>query len=323
MIFYLVKREHTYTLGAFLKGLGAELAPRITLLPYERLRLLPALRGGTYIFSDIERLSPQEAEAAARLWEHLAGRPGTRLLNHPTRTLRRYELLRRLHEEGVNDFNVYRLTEGRRPPVRLPAFVRMDDEHRGAQTGLLRTPGEIEEALAQIDREGLCRDNRIVCEFFDTSDAAGIYRKYSAFMIGGAVVARHLFFSRDWMVKYANLADEPLLDEERRYVEGNPHEARLRELFALARVEYGRIDYSLHEGRFQVWEINTNPCLVSPSSEKIAARAPVNQAFARRAVAAFEAVDDGGGESVPNPLYVRVPLKRRLKDAVKLCLGRL
>lgn len=45
------------------------------------------------------------------------------------------------------------------------------------------------------------------------------------------------------------------------YVLGNPHEAAPRRIFALAGVDYGRIDYGVRGETLQVWEINTNPTL--------------------------------------------------------------
>jgi hypothetical protein len=53
------------------------------------------------------------------------------------------------------------------------------------------------------------------------------------------------------------------------YLQAHPHEAELRKIFDLANIEYGRIDYSLLNGKIQVWEINTNPNITS-SPMKIA-----------------------------------------------------
>ena len=53
-----------------------------------------------------------------------------------------------------------------------------------------------------------------------------------------------------------------LLEKERRYLETNPHEQDLREFFKLARIDYGKIDYSILGDRLQVWEINTNPHII-------------------------------------------------------------
>ena len=51
-----------------------------------------------------------------------------RVLNHPTTSMRRYELLRTLFERGDSSFNVYRLTECRQPQ-RWPVFIREENEH--------------------------------------------------------------------------------------------------------------------------------------------------------------------------------------------------
>ena len=109
----------------------------------------------------------------------------------------------------------------------------------------------------------MSRERLLIEEFCDTRDASGLYRKYSAFAIGERIVPRHVFFSRDWLLKAPQLVAQELVAEELAYVRDNPHEAALREIFALARITYGRIDYALKDGRVQVWEINTNPQLLS------------------------------------------------------------
>jgi hypothetical protein len=322
LIFYLTTRPHAYTIGQFLESWGKALAARIKPIPYEQLTWTGILPGGTYIFSDIERLAPREAELAAQVWEQLAAsQPGIRLLNHPTRSMRRYELLRTLHDMGRNDYNVYHLVEGRAP--RLPVFLRCESDHCGARTPLLHTPEELRAATLELDRGGQSREDMLITEFCDTSDQQGIVRKYSAFAVGERIVPRHLFFSRNWMLKYADLSDEAQLREERDYIEGNPHEALLKELFRLARLDYGRIDYNMLDGRPQVWEINTNPMIISAHSSVIPERHGVHQTFLRLITAAFEAIDSpGGGEIRLSLPRQRPPLKRRLKQAIKLCLGR-
>ena len=69
--------------------------------------------------------------------------------------------------------------------------------------------------------------------------------------------------SDGWFVKgRTRIVSKAIVDEEQRYVEENPHAEVLRERFALANVEYGRIDYGFVNGRLQVYEINTNPTIV-------------------------------------------------------------
>jgi hypothetical protein len=53
------------------------------------------LPNGTYIFSDLDRLTKIQAALAALVWEQLAlGGRSVQLLNHPQRSRRRYELPR-------------------------------------------------------------------------------------------------------------------------------------------------------------------------------------------------------------------------------------
>src|SRR5262249_42167607 len=43
-----------------------------------------------------------------------------------------------------------------------------------------------------------------------------------------------------------------------------PHRQALGEIFQAAGIEYGRIDYSVLDGRIVTWEINTNPTIAVP-----------------------------------------------------------
>ena len=63
------------------------------------------------------------------------------------------------------------------------------------------------------------------------------------------------------LTKY--LMTPEVVEKERRYLTENPHERELREIFRLARIDYGRIDYAMLGDRLQVWEINTNPSITS------------------------------------------------------------
>lgn len=264
MICYLVTSPFFFTTTTYYKTWGREFAPQVRLRFYEHLSRTTRLPAGTYIFSDIERLEPTQAEAAARLWADLdASDKPVRLLNHPTRSMRRYELLRTLYKHGLNRFNIYRLTELEQPRS-FPVFIRGENDHKGNLTPLLYTQAQLDDAIADFDRAGRSRNDKVIVEFCDTSDAHGIFRKYSAFVVGDRIIPTHIFFTRGWMAKVAfaetDLTTE-LVCEERRFVEENPHEQALREIARLARIEYGRIDYALHDGQLQVWEINTNPTM--------------------------------------------------------------
>ncbi len=283
MIYFLTTPESADTIRVYLKGAGARVAGRLVPMVYEELFAASALAAGTYCFADLELLSDAERDRAARRWEELAAR-GCRLLNHPTRSLLRYELLRLLHRRGVNAFDVHRLADGE-SPKRFPVFLRAANDHKGSASPLLGSAEELDAAVAALRARGERLDGKLVVEFCNTVDTDGLYRKYGAFIVGDRILPRHLFFSRHWVVKDWSVLDEALLREEYQYLTTNPHERQLREIFAAARIEYGRIDYSLRGGEMQVWEINTNPIIIGMGPSRAPAppaRGPA--ARARRAV---------------------------------------
>jgi hypothetical protein len=93
------------------------------------------------------------------------------------------------------------------------------------------------------------------------------------------------------MIKVPELFDDESLRLEDEYVATNPHAAELARIFALARVDYGRVDYGLLENRIQVWEINTNPLLPTFHGPGGHARATVNARVAHALMEAFRALD--------------------------------
>jgi hypothetical protein len=244
---------------------------------------------GTYVFADVERLSPEETVKADVLWRALAQSGGAvRLLNHPARSMRRYELLRNLYEHGVNRFNVYRLTEARWPE-RYPVFLRQENDHLGPRSPILPSRDQLEETLRTLDQTG-CREGMLITEFCDTADPQGIYRKYGAFIIGDRVFPKHLTFSRYWANQGPDLTEDDMLAEERQYVERNPHEAALRKICRLARIEYGKIDYGILDGQLQVWEIATNPTIDAPKARRHPARLGLLERFDEQVGEALERI---------------------------------
>lgn len=295
MIVYLVRRRHRYTIDLFLASHGHRLPFRLEVIPWERALRARRLPVATYLFCDLERLGPADQERAARLHAALTAAPGARVLNDPLRSLGRYELLRRLHVEGHNDFDAVRLTEARWPE-RWPVFVRDEREHVGALTPLLRSREELEAAVAGLVAEGRTRDGRIAVEFGAEPDADGWFRKYGAFRVGDRIVPRHVFWSEHWVVRSAGRVDAEREAEELRYVRENPHEAELREIFDLAHIDYGRIDYGLVGGRVQTFEINTNAVLAGDDGSGPQRRA-VHEHFVKAFVAALAVVD---GDASPD-----------------------
>ena len=274
MIYFLTTRRARYTIGVYLKNVAPDAQRWLTPLTYERWLTRRRHLPGVYVLSDIERLSPRQASRAAAVCDELAGAGPCRVLNYPLRSLRRFELLRTLQSRGANRFNVYRPAEAN-DVRRYPVFVRGENDHKGPQSPLLANREALDQTLRHLGRRWKGWRPKIITEFCDTADAQGVYRKFSAFKIGDRIIPRGVFFSQHWMVKTWGLTDDALLEEERRYVFTNPHEAELRDVFRLARIDYGRIDYALQDGALQTWEINTNPSLPSGYSDASAPRKPV------------------------------------------------
>jgi hypothetical protein len=174
-------------------------------------------------------------------------------------------------------------------------FLRNELDHEGRRSGLLADADALAAALRATAATDTASHRTLVVEFVDTADVHGVYRKYAAFMVGDTVLARHLIGSTDWQVKEADLLDAQFLREELEYVEANPHETELRALFALAHVDYGRLDYSFDaDGCMQVWEINTNPTIVMPTYNHRRPRAPVRDLFASRLAPCWTEIDRRG-----------------------------
>jgi hypothetical protein len=261
MIRYLFHGPHAYTLNSFLAGFKWEIAAHFETIDYRRFLRRSRLPVSSYIFSDLERLSNDELEQAARAWQALEGAGGNiRLLNHPLRIMRRYELLRVLYEAGINRFNVYRLTECRRPE-RFPVFIRVANDHRKAETPLLYTQKELDDAIEGLLSAGKGRAGRIITEYCHPEiDGRGYYRKYGAYIIAGEIIPSGIIFGDSWVVQMPNMPyDAYMLKERERYLRDDAHIDQLQRVASLAHIDYGRIDFALVKDRVQVFEINTNP----------------------------------------------------------------
>ena len=239
---------------------------------------------------------------------------------------RRFELLELLGESGRNRFRAVRATEVS-ALQHFPVFLREADEHTGPLTELLHDRREVERALVWVRMKGYRLRDLIAVEFCDTSDEAGIFRKYCAYNVGGRIVPRHVTCGRGWMVRHGTAqVDDANIQEEREYMRSNPHEAWLHETFELAGIDYGRADYALLDGQPQLWEINLNPTVgrvlhPRPGHQRLpehirALRQPARRAFYEQFQDALEAIDQPqGGDSieidVPRQVLARIEAERR------------
>lgn len=262
MIHFWVDYESRYGIISYLASRGQAIADLFRVRYYEDLPGCRSLSPQTHIFSALDQLRPNQLEMVGQVWDQLrAAGSGVRLLNDPRKVLCRYELLRRLHAAGINDYRVFRARDWDEVD-RFPVFIREDRGHTGNLTGLLRNKKELHSSLRALRLRLQSLEDLLIVEFCDTSDPSGVFRKYSAFKIGNEIIPRHLSFSPHWMVKAETRdvnADTALKEVE--HLERDPHADWLREVFSLAEVDYGRMDYGVLGDRPQVWEINLNPTM--------------------------------------------------------------
>lgn len=292
MISYLATPGHFYTVRRLIDDWMPRLGDLFHIADYpDALETDLSAFGRTVIFSDIDRLTAKERTAAVSLADGLE-RTGRRVLNHPAKVLGRYELLRRLRDNGTNDFNAYRAYDPRLWwSARFPAFVRLEAGHSGSYSKLLTGRFALLRRLLGAVREYPLSD-LLVIEFMDVSDPeSGLFRKYSYLRIGDQFLPRHMLFSRAWEVKYADLYSAEFAAEERAFVNSDHHSAALRSIFDLAGIEYGRIDYSCRpsDDVLQIWEINTNPSLAPDRAKLPSERLALQTEMIGRVAAAFEA----------------------------------
>jgi hypothetical protein len=259
MIYYVSHPYHLYTLAVVLLWYGEELQPHFRFVPYHRLYFLREAGPGAVIWCDFDRLSETDIELAVRLRNELE-QSSLVQLNHPLRSEQRFELLKRLHREGVNAFDV------RRPDESLeglcyPVFLRDEIGARYAPPALIADRPSLDAAIAALPASKIRRP--MIVEFGAKPGPDGCYRKYGAYRVGEDIFPQHCFVQPHWFVKFGSFLMSEHYAEHLAYVEHNPHAAELKTLFDAARIEYGRIDYTLVDGRIQVFEINTNPSVLN------------------------------------------------------------
>jgi hypothetical protein len=282
---------------------------------------LTALEATGTIFAALDQVAPTALSTADEVrTQLLAAHSGAPVLNSATGSLRRYALLRRLYEIGWNRFNVVRGTDDP-GALRYPVFIRYEHRHNGNLTPLLHDRRALDRALGQLVVRGASVAELLIVEFCETAGTDGLYRKYSAMRIGERILPRHLHASASWMAKsQTSDGDERLVREELDYLNDHPHAKWLSDVFELAQIEYGRIDYGLFRGQPQVWEINTNPTLGRGEGRRRTARDSTRQlrepgrVIAHRLmIDAFKALERPD-PSASLPIAISEPVRRRLRS---------
>jgi hypothetical protein len=258
VIYYVCHPAHTYTCAVVLLWYGDELRPFFRLVPYGVLHLLHDAAPGTVIWTDFDRLDENQLAQAARIRTQFEGKNLTHL-NHPLHSEQRYDMLARLYNEGVNSFGV------RRPDhpldgLRYPVFLRDEVGALSSPPPLLPDRSSLQAAIAALP---LARINKpMIVEFGAQPGSDGYYRKFGAYRVGDQIFPQHCFISANWFLKYSDSLLPEHYAEHLAYVADNPHASELRRCFDAAKIDYGRIDYTLVDGRLQIFEINTNPAVL-------------------------------------------------------------
>ena len=292
MLYFLVPEGDAWAPSDYIRRAGIE--DRASVITFEEILDLDALPFGGFVYAGINRLGPAMAAFLAAVADHVEEATGLAPLNHPTKSLRRYELIRALYDRGMIPYTAYGAWEDF-DEVRFPAFVRPREED-SYEPQLRESLRGLQKDIGHHLLDGRGPEEIVVIEYADTA-VDGDFTKYSAYGIGRQIVATSLDRGRFWAMRrsYCDIDFEMLADEER-YVLESPHEEALREVFDLAHIGFGRIDYSMLDGQLVCWEINTLPLLrrppgvqpLPPELEK--ARDGKRRQFAKRYGEAFEAV---------------------------------
>jgi hypothetical protein len=295
MIRFLHTRGHSYTVK---NVKNAPNAPAITCLNYDTLIRSRWLRGGTYVFTDVDRLGFWDLEHASHLYLQIKN-AGLRVLNNPATVRARYPLLRALRAAGLNDFNAYRIDE-LNSIEHFPVFIRKIHGHREPLSELLPTKEDLQKAVASAIATGTPRENLLVIEFAAEPLRPNLFRKLSAFRIGDAIIPHISVHDTVWLVKYGRKFDniEDLYQEELGILQGNPYAEHLKKVFDIAGIEYGRADFGVYRGRIQVYEINTNPQVAPPCEHPSATRVQSMNLSWQNYLVALHAIDSPACRSI-------------------------
>lgn len=297
MLHFIVTAAHAYTLRNYFSQWGAGLRHLVRIVSYESRAWRANPTSGSWVFTDLERLDERTLAGAIELQRLLASDPARwQVLNGPSRVLCRYPLLRRLADEGINAFRAFRLDEVPQD-ARYPLFVRGEQDHDGSRSSLLQDRQALRAFVAEHG-DMLRRIRPIAIEYLPYQRGDGLYVKYSAMRVGPALVPRHMLFGRQWQVKDPEVVDDPLVAQEHAFIEGfdeeSHHAKALKAIFAMAGIDYGRIDYTMLDDRIQVFEINTNPTLVPQVAVLDPKRWQGQAASARKLNLALQAVASHG-----------------------------
>jgi hypothetical protein len=264
MIVFITTRGHSNTVKSLFKRSFDFDLPLVRALSYDELFFARTVSSATYIFTDIERLSPPELQLAADLYRSL-GELGFKRLNDPAFVLSRFALLRNLYQKGFNPFNAYRADDEPKP-TRFPVILRREFDHDSPHRTLIHSQEELDRWLNETRSNGMPLRGWLVIEFCGEPISPGIWRKFGTFRIGEAMHVDHGVVEDNWCAKHGTpgLASEGIIRETCGSIETNEFADAIRPAFEIGKIEYGRADHAVVGGRHVVYEINTNPMIRGP-----------------------------------------------------------
>ena len=306
MIVFCCTWTHRYTHQAVRADM-----PSLRIMSYPEMFARRRLPRATYVFSDFDRLGPWQLEVAALTYRTLE-REGCRVLNDPARWLGRLALLQRLEAEGVNSFRAWPAWDAAAVD-RWPVFLRTVAAHRGTLSAPLPDRAALDAALAGLLAEGFPLMDLAVIEFRAEPLHSDVYRKSSMYCVGGVLTPVPSVHERNWTAKAGEggVAGDEGYASDLELVRAMPHAPVLARAFAVAGVEYGRVDFAVVGGRAEVYEINTNPMMRSMGDVPYPDRAEAGRLSLEAYRAALRALDDARGGTIPVPRPARFGARSR------------
>jgi len=215
-------------------------------------------------------------------------------------------LLRALHDAGLNQFNAYRVEENIRPE-RWPVFIRTEGSHTAPVSGLLASWDAVRTAVDAAIEDGIPVSSMIIIEYAAEPVMPGLFRKLAGFRFGNAQFAHNCVHEDNWLVKYGQLgsATPELYRDDLRIVRENPYAEDVSRAFDIARIEYGRADFGLVNGKVQIYEINSNPTVAFPLKHPSRDRIEAYALFRKNYLEAVDAASSGmhgAAVKLPRPL---------------------
>ncbi|GAA6143069.1 hypothetical protein [Hydrogenophaga sp. 5NK40-0174] len=287
----LTTEDHAYTMDKWPERM-AEHGIRFSALSWEHALTTDKLPKATYVLTDFDRLSFSEMEAATHLYQWLKAE-GLPVLNDPGRFLPRAAFLKTLHSQGINSFNCVLPSQGEKP-CRYPVFLRTLASHRGVLTELLHDSNQCDDALADAMQKGFPISDLGFIEYAAAPvPETGHFQKLSAYRLGPHIVRANTINDTHWMAKtgISGLASDAQYEEENREMTNYPLHDFVMDVFERTGTDFGRMDFGRVNGRYEVYEINTNPYLAGLSTKhNNAHRSDTLRLIIEQLIAAFAAI---------------------------------